>query len=265
MTRGARERAAALLGGGFESFVTAATWADEIRTERPETYNWHFVDIPVTEKTYEAGRDCPATDKGDCAIAAIARARTELVDSGRSDALKAESLKFLIHFVGDIHQPLHTTDNHDRGGNDVRVNALRAEDGRNTNLHAVWDTGIINLSTETEAARAERLVIDLSSHPVTLDLDVVKWVEAHHDLALRAVYTYPGFAPTGPPADLITLDAAYRDAALPIIERQLQLGGARLAALVNSLIGEKRVPSRRLFPDVPDPPDPVPAVIRHEQ
>ena len=132
--------------------VAAATWADEVRSARPETYNWHFVDIPSASRDTTPTRDCPATEKGDCVIAEIARARVDLVDARRTSALKAEALKFLIHFVGDLHQPLHAIDNHDRGGNDVSVNALRGEEGRATNLHAAWDTGLINLSTETEAA-----------------------------------------------------------------------------------------------------------------
>jgi len=66
---------------------------------------------------------------------------------------------------------------------------------------------------------------------------VVKWAEANHDVATQVVYRYPGFTPTGPPTTAVTLDAAYRDAAVKAIDRQLQLGGARLAALLNSLIG----------------------------
>lgn len=244
MTPAARERADALLdGGGMDAFVTAATWADDVRSSRPETYNWHFVNIHVSEAHYDAARHCPPTERGDCIVAEIARLRAELIEPGRSTALKAEALKFLIHFVGDLHQPLHTVDNKDRGGNDVRVEALRGEDGRATNLHAAWDTGMINLSDETEAARAERLLIDLAAHPLKVDLDVVKWVEGNLDVAVRVVYRYPGFSASGPPAMPITLDAAYRAAAAPVIDRQLELGGARLAALLNSLIGAKAPPS----------------------
>ena len=237
MTPVARQRATELLGGGMDAFVAAATWADEVRSARPETYNWHFVDIPVGEPHYDARRDCPATGKGDCVIAEIARARAELADSSRGAPLKAESLKFLIHFVGDLHQPLHAIDNHDRGGNDVKVVALRGEEGRATNLHAAWDTGLINLSAETETARAERLLIDLASHPVDASLDVVKWAEEGRDLGARVVYRYPGFSAAGPPADPVTLDEAYRATAMTSIDRQLATAGARLAALLNALIG----------------------------
>jgi hypothetical protein len=245
MTPAAREHASALLdGGGMDAFVASATWADDVRSERPGTYNWHFVNIPVSEGHYDAARHCPPTERGDCVVAEIARLRAELVEPGRSAALKSEALKFLIHFVGDLHQPLHTIDNKDRGGNDVRVEALRGGDGRATNLHAAWDTGMINLSDETEAARAERLLIDLAAHPPKIDLDVVKWVEGNLDVARQVVYHYPGFSPSGPPAAPVTLDAAYRAAAASVIDHQLELGGARLAALLNSLIGTQAAPRR---------------------
>ena len=245
MTPAAQAKASALLGGqgdqGMDAFVAAATWADDVRQDRPATYNWHFVNIHVSETKYDATRHCPPTDRGDCVVAAISRLRAELVDSNRPSELKAESLKFLIHFVGDMHQPLHTIDNKDRGGNDVKVEALRGEDGRATTLHGAWDTGLINLSDETEAARAKRLLIDA---PAVTDLDVVKWAEGNHDVATQVVYHYPGFTPAGPPTTAVTLDADYRVAAVKVIDRQLQLGGARLAALLNSLIGGAAVPPR---------------------
>ncbi|HUR21511.1 MAG TPA: S1/P1 nuclease [Vicinamibacterales bacterium] len=223
-----------------EAFVAAATWADEVRSARPETYNWHFVDIPVGETRYEAARDCPPTEKGDCAIAEIARARAELVDVARPLAQRAEALKFLIHIVGDLHQPLHAIDNHDRGGNDVRVAALRGEDGRATNLHAVWDTGLINLSTETESSRADRLFAQFQaqtqSQPFDVTLDAVRWAEESHDVGVRVVYRYPSFVPTGPGLDQIVLDDAYRASAIAEIDRRQQLAGVRLATLLIALL-----------------------------
>jgi hypothetical protein len=249
MTPAAREEATTILGGGpggEDTFIASATWADEIRSSRPETYNWHFVDIPVGETHFDAGRDCKPTERGDCVIAEIARARTELTDPRRPADLKAASLKFLIHCVGDLHQPLHAVDDHDRGGNDVRVATLGGDPGRATNLHAVWDTGLISVSTEPEAARAARLLDDLSAHPVDVSLDVVKWAEESHDVALRVTYHYPAFSSSGPPPELITLDSSYRAAAIAAIDLQLERGGARLGALLNSLLGHRE--SRRAGP-----------------
>ena len=237
MTPAAQGRAATLLEGRQDVFVAAATWADEVRSARPESYNWHFVDIPVGEAKYDAARDCPASERGDCVIAAIARVRADVVDATKPAAARAEALKFLVHFIGDLHQPLHAIDNHDRGGNDVRVFALRGgEEGRNTNLHAAWDTGIINLSAETEAARADRLIADLRKTPPDAAIDIVRWAEDSHSIAERIVYGYPGFAKGGPPADLITLDDPYREKAATTIDQQLRLAGFRLAQILNATL-----------------------------
>jgi hypothetical protein len=236
MTPAARDRATAILGGGQDVFVATATWADEIRSSRPETSNWHFVDIPVGEAHYDAARDCKPTPNGDCLIAEIIRAQAALADPKRSAEAEAEPLKFLIHFVGDLHQPLHDIDDHDRGGNDVHVEALRGAEGRATNLHAAWDTGLINLSTETEAARAARLIDDLKTQPIDTTIDVVTWAEASHSLAERVAYHYPGFSPTGPPHGAVALDSAYRESAFATIDQQLERGGARLAAVLNSIL-----------------------------
>ena len=237
MSQAAKDRVAALLDGRQDAFVASSTWADEIRSARPETYNWHFVDIPVGQKRYDAVRDCAPTEKGDCVVAAIARARAELEDVSRPQPLRAESLKFLVHFVADVHQPLHAIDNHDRGGNDVKVAALRGDDGRATNLHSAWDTGLINLSVETQAARADRLLSGLLARPRDGSLDVAAWAEQSHDVAERVAYAYPGFSPAGPPAEAITLDEAYRAQALTAIDRQLAMAGSRLAALLNEILG----------------------------
>ena len=236
MTPAARERAASILDGGQDVFVADATWADDVRPARPETSNWHFVDIPVGETHYDAARDCKPTEHGDCIVAELARARAEVADPKRPDVDKAEPLKFLIHFVGDLHQPLHDIDDHDRGGNDVHVEALRGAEGRATNLHSAWDTGLINLSLEAEAAHASRLLDDMKAHPPDTTIDFVKWAEEGHALAERVAYHYAGFSPAGPPPGPIALDAAYREAALTTIDQQLERGGARLAAVLNAIL-----------------------------
>jgi len=235
MTPSARDAATSLLGGGEEIFVATSTWADEVRSSRPETYNWHFVDIPVDAAHYDAARDCRPTDRGDCVVAEIARARAELADPHRSPELRAESLKFLVHFVGDIHQPLHTVDDHDRGGNDVHVAPIGNPAGRTTNLHAVWDTTVINQSTQTEAAHAAALLADVRAHPENAGTDPVAWAEESHAVALRVAYHYAAFSPTGPPRDAIVLSPEYLAEAATTIDQRLRVGGVRLAAVLNGL------------------------------
>jgi hypothetical protein len=225
---------------GTEDFVTISTWADEVRTARPETYNWHFVDIPYGNATYDAARDCAPTEKGDCVIAEIERARHVLGDTAQPAIQRSEALKYLVHFVGDMHQPLHAIDNHDRGGNDVHVSG---DTPRPTNLHAMWDTGILQRRGLTENAYAQFLIDELQAHPLPASenrVNVIRWAEDSHRVGAADVYHYPEFAVDRSPTGNINLDDEYVKRAKADIDRQLQLGGVHLAALLNETLGLPR-------------------------
>jgi S1/P1 Nuclease len=130
------------------TLAEVSTWADQIRVQRPETRPWHYVNIPVHALEgepggYDAARDCPG---GACIIPKIGQFERVLADQEAPSRQRLEALKYLVHFIGDVHQPLHASDNHDRGGNDVPVTFM----GRQTNLHAVWDTGIIEPAVKGE-------------------------------------------------------------------------------------------------------------------
>lgn len=210
---------------GHSTMAGVSSWADVIRPVRPETYNWHFVDVEVEDSDYAPARDCKDTPKGDCAIAAIERFRTVLADKTATKSARLEALKFLVHFVGDVHQPLHCADHHDRGGNDVLVKYC----GHGTNLHRAWDSDMISSAGLTEdqyRAHVEGYVDGLS------DPDLAKiqsgtptdWVLEAHKEAVDDSYKVP--------ADK-DLCGAYTDTNLPIVDRQLADAGLRLAKVLN--------------------------------
>jgi hypothetical protein len=96
---------------------------------------------------------------------------------------------------------------------------------------------LINLSTETEAARGDRLsAAILEIHPGDLDLDPIKWAEQGHAIGVRVTYKYSSFSPAGPGPEPIALDEIYRTRAAAAIDYQLQLAGHRLAGLLNFLL-----------------------------
>jgi S1/P1 Nuclease len=125
----------------------AATWADDYRKGHPETAGWHFIDIPRGSKkgsfTCDAGQGCITL--------ALAEQAKILQDPASDPAARANALRFIIHFAGDIHQPLHCTTNNDRGGNCVPVTffgqkPLETDQITKTfqlNLHGVWDTQLV--------------------------------------------------------------------------------------------------------------------------
>lgn len=155
-----------IAAGGLQS---VATWADEIRKDRPETAPWHYVDLPREQSDYDPSRDCINPKEGDCVITAIEHFRSVLADRHQPKGERAEALKFLVHLVGDIHQPLHCLKDDD-GGTTLGViffaEAINAFNGKPWNLHAVWDAGLIARSGLDEEAYARKLTAWLETESV---------------------------------------------------------------------------------------------------
>ena len=137
---------------GNDNLAAIADWADEIKLERPETADWHFVDIPRDASGFSESRDCfhpdsrhafTQVDHHNCVVDRIEMFEQILGDKNAARENRIEALKFLVHLVGDIHQPLHAIAEA-RGGNDVHVIAFGHRDcGRECNLHSIWDVGLL--------------------------------------------------------------------------------------------------------------------------
>lgn len=220
----ARAEVARLLRGEPEpTLAGVANWADDLRGSAPElakrTGRWHYINFPPGQCVYAPPRDCP---DGNCVVAAINRNFLVLSDRRRPDAERREALKFLVHFVGDVHQPLHASDRPDRGGNDYQV----SHRGEGWNLHSVWDSLIIRergLDPPAYALVLQRrrpLPHDATRSSQTPALD---WaLESCRLVAQGALY---------PPGHLI--QDAYLDRHRPLVEQRLRQAGSRLAAMLN--------------------------------
>jgi hypothetical protein len=222
LTAAARARVTAILGPG-QTMASIASWPDEIRRARPETAGWHFVDIPIDQPHLDMARDCA---NGNCVIAKIADFRKKLADPATPADEQREDLMFLIHFVGDMHQPLHCSDNEDKGGNGVHVVFF----GRQTNLHSVWDSGLLG-----RLAPADELFPKLSQESIRRKKKFAKgtveqWAEQSHHEAQKIIY---GRLPKAAEGVAIPLGAPYEKVADPLIREQLEKGGARLAEVLN--------------------------------
>jgi hypothetical protein len=230
LTPTALAKAKELLGGEV-SLASISSWADEIREQRPQTYRWHFVDIPLKESTYDAARECDP-NHGSCVIDAIARFRAVLGNEAASRTERVEALMYLVHFVADVHQPLHTvTDN--RGENDLAVTFF--VDPTNTrrdptNLHKVWDSGLIRNQFWNWGAYERWLEANWFPGKDVAGLSAgtpVDWaLEAH---AVAAVVC-DGVAPND------ALDQAYAQKVRPQLDRQLAVAGLRLARVLNETL-----------------------------
>jgi hypothetical protein len=220
----ARLQAASLLGGDA-MLIHDANWADEIREQRPETGHWHYADIPLGAPGYDPRRDCRADD---CVVAQIENDRRILANSRASRQTRTEALRFLIHFVGDIHQPLHAVDNNDKGGNAVRVYMP----GTRTNLHRVWDAEVVEpLGYNADAIAGE---IDHAVTPAQRKSwqagAPADWANESYRIARDEIY------PVSRGRRTMRLPASYPGSERLVVRQQLARAGVRLAWLLNATL-----------------------------
>lgn len=230
----------------FGRFSESCTWADQIKS-KPE-WNWarplHYADIagqPGEEesavKVFDMSRDCgERTDCPDgppcpthrCVVDAISYYDGVLGDPLASDQVKLIALKFLGHFVGDIHQPLHAGYARDKGGNDKRIEFFN----QRMNLHSLWDSGMIRRKTNDWVGYASELharITDEQRSAWQADFNPEVWANESHRLCPRIYRAIPSNGKVG---------EAYFDEMLPVLEVQLQKAGVRLGAMINAALGK---------------------------
>ena len=223
LTPAAAAKVQEILGSGV-TMASVSSWADQVRNQRRETAPWHFIDIPIDKPHLDMARDCP---KEGCVISKIEEFQKVLADPALTPEQKKEPLMFLIHFIGDMHQPLHCSDNHDRGGNDVRLDFF----GRPSNLHSVWDSGLLGRLGAEDAEFAEFSKELSNSRAKKWGRGTVRdWAEQSHKIGVKFVYAK--LAPKGE-GGTIQITPEYEKMADPIVREQIERAGARLAAALN--------------------------------
>lgn len=214
--------AALLVDEPDPTLAGVANWADALRGSDPglgrRSARWHYVNLAEDDCRYDATRDCRG---GACIVGAIHAQRAILADHQRSRAEHAQALKFLVHLVGDLHQPLHAGFAHDRGGNTVQTSL----DGRGGNLHSLWDGGLIRSGGLSEPDHLQRLRA-LPEIPLASHAGAAAAAEASCRVVMRAGF-YPPRA---------RIDPAYLLRWRPVADRQLRRAGADLAAHLNAAL-----------------------------
>lgn len=244
-----------------DPMANAATWPDDIRSIN-KTASWHFVDIPLTVTTTGGSLDawCPPVgesidgkDRPGCIVKAIAYNLAILRNREQSGAARADALRYIIHFVGDIHQPLHDADNDDRGGNCTVMSFFGEQ--RPTNLHSIWDSRILEreltATKTTPAAYAHTLDVKFAAQGRAFrnkKPDPTAWAWEGFTLAKTVTYgnLRPGIplespaVPTNCDAERdkvaglhIAISDDYFAEAAPQVDQQLVKAGNRLAGLLN--------------------------------
>ncbi len=227
LTPSARQAVRDLLEPG-ETLADAATWADEIRRERRHTSPWHYVNVPISEPHYNARFCNPRTG---CVVAKAEQMRRVLADSSLPKSERREALRFFVHFVQDLHQPLHVGENHDKGGNDLQVRFFN----RGSNLHRVWDSSMIEKVSDNPTVWVDRLQALATPENVKKWSrgTPANWAEESFQAARTHAYLDPSSGKPLTPGE--TLGQAYQKANLPIAETRLAQSGVRIAAALNAL------------------------------
>ncbi len=249
-----RGRVTAILKGDKTKLTSTdlaheATWADKFRdsdrntTKKRflQTRQWHFVDIELQASDLDAA--CfghPAlgshvASKGppqDCVVDKIDEFTAELTSSSTSTTERRLALQFLLHFVGDIHQPLHSSDDQDAGGNGKNVTAVGFKAGK---LHAYWDTQFVQRLGQDPGEVADMLINNIT------DAQVQEWSQgtpsdwAMESFAAGRDHAY-GMLPQPNSKGSYRLTAAYINDATNVVATQLSKAGVRLANVLNDAL-----------------------------
>lgn len=242
----------------------SVTWADDERTAIKND-GWHYIDIPLAVTQGDAMEWCPPIGPGPdgkgetgCILNALAMELDILRDKNKAGPARAEALRYVIHFLGDLTQPLHTEDNHDQGGNCATITVFSA---KTSSLHSQWDTGLLaeevdrkKLTDEELRAAIDHEFSDKWSAWSQAPVDLQAWAWEGHKLAVSVAYgNLKPQLPLAPrnaghaekeacdaerdstAAMHIAVGQEYRDAALPVIHQQMAKAAYRIAGILNQI------------------------------
>jgi hypothetical protein len=246
--------------------AVAAPWADEVK-QAEKTSLWHFIDIPVAVKAGDSATWCepigpPAGNKerSGCLVSAIAYDWAIVRDRRKPAADRARALRYLIHFLGDLSQPLHVSDNHDQGGNCTSIGAPFLD--KLTTLHGLWDFDLITHELRTKRTSETLLAASIDREFAAhwkgwgeSGVDIQRFAWEGHQIARTVAYAdlrppIPIESPAQGTANRaacdagrayvarmhIVIDERYINHTSAVIHQQLAKAGYWLAALLNQTL-----------------------------
>jgi len=209
---------------GTESLAMVSTYPDEVRPYKQFAYTapWHYVNLPDGLDYAQFSAQLKALDKPNI-YKAMMQCIADLKNPAKTKEEHVFALKFLVHLVGDIHQPMHTGHSEDSGGNDIKVTLMRKEQ----NLHGLWDSGLINYAglSYLELAQACDVAAKAEVKSWSKD-DVAKWAYESYAIS-RDLYAEA--------AKNSEFDYDYYPKHADIVKKRLAQAGIRLAAILNEI------------------------------
>jgi hypothetical protein len=235
-----------------DALAQASLWADETKKDT-NTGNWHYIDLTLQDQKSDIAARC---DHDNCVTARLRQFAGQLaskspIDSRWSDL---DALRYVVHFVGDIHQPLHDISNADQGGN---CEVLDPPVVNAKNLHALWDGELVNVLGPNDKSLTADLSREIDAMPPARQAELAAgnqddWVWEGHQLAEKEIYTrlgipreavaFPGKcseAPTEITGLKLEIEPSYIEAMKPVVRGQLEKAGLRLARLLNDSLAPR--------------------------
>jgi len=225
----------AYLGG--QQMEQVSTWADENRD--PKTAPWHYINLPLGLTRDAFVKAVQESDNN--VYTAILKTEATLKDVSASPDAKNEALKYLIHLIGDAHQPMHVSRKEDKGGNTIQLRF----DNNGTNLHSLWDSKLI----DHEGLSPEDIV---KNYDMATPADIKKWQADSPIEWLWESYqiTTELYANAKPGQNI---DEAYYQKYIPMIRKRIDQAGIRLAGELNKILANERVKIVSITLDAPPP------------
>ncbi|EHQ30570.1 S1/P1 nuclease [Mucilaginibacter paludis] len=209
---------------GKETLPDISTWADEVRSD-PDfktTWVWHYIDLPAGYSFDEFAKAVKTMPEANV-YKMVIRCEYDLKSPATSKATKVAALKYIVHFIGDLHQPMHVSREEDRGGNNIQVKF----NGFPTDLHSLWDSGLIdhlNLNYQQMAAKFD------DATPV----EIKKWQSDDLLIWLWESYQISNILYQEAAADPNFTEDYYQEH-LPTLQKRIEKGGIRLAGVLNAI------------------------------
>jgi hypothetical protein len=220
----ARAAVQELLGG--QSLADVATWADEVRPtpEYRHTGGWHFLNLPLGLNYADFEKQVKEKSEENV-YSAVLKQEEIINDKTTTREAKVEALKFIVHFVGDLHQPMHISRAEDKGGNTIQLNY----EGQGTNLHSVWDSKLIEHGGLTYEQLAEKYDhVSVAQIKQWQSDPIMKWIWESYEISSKLYAEVDAMKSR-------SIDDSYYQAHIGIIQDRIEKAGIRLAGLLNEV------------------------------
>jgi hypothetical protein len=211
---------------GNETLAEASTWADEVRNQPDykHTGPWHYINLPLglTEPAFEKAVKGMTQEN---VYSALLQQEQVLGSTASSKEQKIEALKFIVHFIGDLHQPMHVSREEDKGGNTIQVNYA----GVGTNLHALWDSKLLDHLGLDDQQLAQKVDQVSAAQVAAWQSDpLIKWIWESYEISSKLYAEIDAMNGR-------SIDDSYYQAHIQIVQQRIEMAGVRLAGVLNRI------------------------------